>query len=96
MSRDDPLETWHLDGEILRSLSPQRRAQLDAQARAALDELQRFLDDPPPRGNLGDVRIGLLPEAYGLPRDQVLRAQESASWQKAARATPTCKRICSN
>ena len=76
MSRDDPFETWHLYPELKSSLSPQERAKLDVQARTALDELQRFLDDPPPRGNLGDVRIGLLPQAYGLPRDQVLRAQE--------------------
>jgi len=76
MSRDDPLETWHLDPELKRALPPERRVQLDAEARALLDELQRFLDHPPPRGNLGDVRIGLLPEAYGLPRDQVLRAQD--------------------
>jgi hypothetical protein len=75
MSRDDPLETWHLDPELNNMLTPQRRTLLDAQARTALDELQGFLDDPPPRGSLGDVRIGSLPDAYGLPHDQVLRAQ---------------------
>lgn len=76
MSRDDPFETWHIDPELKRSISPQRRAQLDAEARTALDELQQFLDHPPSRGNFGDVRIGLLPESYGLPPDQVLRAQD--------------------
>ncbi len=76
MSRDDPFEKWDIDPELKRAISPQRRAQLDAEARTTLDQLQELLDSPPPRRNLWDVRIGLLPEALGLPRDQVARAQD--------------------
>lgn len=76
MSRDDPFEKWDIDPEIKRALSSQKRAQLDVEARAVLDQLQRFLDHPPPRRNFWDVRIGLLPESCGLPPDQLARAQD--------------------
>lgn len=76
MRRDDPLEMWDIDSEFRRALSPEQRAQFDAQARGALDHLQEFLDQPPKRRNLWDVRLGLLHRPYGLPHDQVTRAQE--------------------
>jgi hypothetical protein len=76
MSRDDPFEKWDIDPKLKRSLSPQRRAQLDGETRAALDELQQFLDHPPPRRSFWDVRIGLLLQSRGLPSDQLARAQD--------------------
>ena len=76
MSRDDPFEKWDIYPKLKRSLSPQRRAQLDAEARVALDELQQFLDHPPPRRSFWDVQIGLLPQSYALTPNLVSRAQD--------------------
>lgn len=76
MWRNDPFRLWRTDAELKRSFSPQERDRFDAASRAAIDRLEQFLDHPPPRANFWNVHFGGVPESFGLPKDQVFRAQD--------------------
>ncbi len=73
MSRDDPLEEWliHSDYEI----PAKRLAELHAESHDALEELAAYLDHPPKRSNLMDVRLGMWSKV-GLARADLHKAQD--------------------
>ncbi len=76
MSRDDPLEEWIVHSDF--DLPAERLAELHAESHAGLEQLADYLNHPPKRANLLDVRLGWwskvglasmdLPQAQGLYR----------------------------
>ncbi len=73
MRRDDPLDHWliHSDYEI----PTQRLLELQAQTHTALEELTAYLDHPPKRANLMDVRLGMWSNV-GLAQTDLAHAQD--------------------
>jgi len=75
MRRNDPLEEWLFLANI-NELDPKNVAQRQAEAHAALDRLAEFLDNLPPKVNMGNVRLGSWWGAVGLVPADLARAQE--------------------
>lgn len=73
MRRNDPLDEWLIHSEY--GIPAKRLLKLQHETHTALEELTAYLDHPPKRANLMDVRLGMWNDT-GLAQTDLAKAQD--------------------